>query len=131
MKKIPMMAAMIAVAFVSACGNTADGVEKDAENAAEATAEAADKAADNTSEAAANAGAAVDAAMETADVKTALVADTRVDASDIDVDTNKDTKTVTINGTVPTAEMKTLVGQVAVDKAVGFRVINNLTIRPK
>ncbi|MEO7612200.1 MAG: BON domain-containing protein, partial [Gemmatimonadales bacterium] len=124
-----MMAAMVAVAFVSACGNTADGVKKDAENAAEATAETAEKTAEKTSEAAANTGAAVDAAMETADVKTALIADTRVDASDINVDTNKDTKTVTIHGTVPTAAMKTLVGEVAVAKAVGFRVVNNLTIR--
>ncbi len=124
-----MMAAMVAVALASACGNTADGAKQDAENAAEATAEAADKAAENVGEAAATAGAAADAAMETADVKSALIADTRVDASDIDVDTNKDTKTVTIKGSVPTAEMKTLVGEVAVAKAVGFRVVNNLTIR--
>lgn len=129
MNKGSMMAAMVAVALVSACGNTADGVKRDTENAAEATAEAADKAAENTGEAVANAGAAVDAAMETFDVKAALVADTRVDASGINVDTNKDTKTVTINGTVPTTAMRTLVGEVAVATAVGFRVVNKLTVR--
>lgn len=131
MNKVSMMTAMVAVALVSACGNTADGLKKDAENAAQATEATAEKAAEKTGEAAAKTGAAVDAAMETFDVKAALMADTRVDASDINVDTNKDTKTVTINGTVPTAAMKTLAGEVAVAKAVGFRVVNKLTIRPK
>jgi hyperosmotically inducible protein len=130
MKKMSMMAAMVAVAFVAACSNTADGVKKDAENAAEATEETAEKAAEKTGEAAAEAGAAVDAAKQATDVKAALMADTRVDATGIDVDGNKDTKTVTLNGTVPTEAMKTLAGEIAAAKAAGFKVDNKLTIRP-
>ena len=131
MKKVSMMAAMVAVALVSACGNTADGVKKDAENAAEATAETAEKAAEKTNEAAQEAGAAVDAAKQATDVKAALMADTRVDASGINVDGHKDTKTVTLNGTVPTEAMKTLAGEIAVAKAAGFTIDNKLTIKPK
>lgn len=129
MRKMSMMAAMVAVALVSACGNTADGVEKDAENAAEATAEAAENVAEKTSEAAAEAGAAVDAAKQATDVKAALLADTRVDATGIDVDGNEDTKTVILNGTVPTEAMKTLAGEIAAAKAAGYKVDNKLTIR--
>jgi osmotically-inducible protein OsmY len=69
------------------------------------------------------------AAMETADVKTALLADTRVHATDINVDTNKDAKTVTLNGTVPSEAERTLAGEVATSKAPEYKVINKLTIK--
>ncbi len=131
MTRSMMLVAAAAVSFVAACGNTADGAKQDAKIAAEKTSEAAATAADKTGEAMSNAGKSVDAAMETAQIKTALVADTRVDAGDIDVDTNKDTKTVVLKGTVPTAAMKKLAGEVARDKAPGFSVVNNLTIKAK
>ncbi len=124
------MTTATALVLAAACGNTADGVKEDAENAAEKTSEMAASAADKTGDAMATAGARVDAAMETVDVKTALLADTRIDAGDINVDTNQETKVVTLGGTVPTEAMKTLAGEVATDKAPGFRVINNLTIKP-
>jgi hyperosmotically inducible protein len=118
MKAIKTLGLATLVAFAAACGNTADGVKKDADNAA-----------DKTADAAASAGAATGAAMETADVKTALMADTRVDASNINVDTNKDAKTVTLNGTVPTDAQKTIAGEIAAAKAAGYTVTNNLTVK--
>ncbi len=108
-----------ALAFTAACGNTADGMKKDT-----------DKAADEAAQATSSVGASVDAAMETADVKSALIADTRVDAGDINVDTNKETKTVTLNGTVPADSMKTLAEEVAKDKAPDWTIVNNLTVKP-
>lgn len=118
MKSIVTLGAAALLALTTACGNTADGVAKDAENAA-----------DKTAEATAGTGAAVGAAMETADVKTALTTDTRVDASGINVDTNKDTKTVTLNGTVPTEAQKTLAAEIATKNATGYTIVNNLTIK--
>lgn len=108
-----------AVAFVAACGNTADGMKKDADNAA-----------DEAAEATSSVGASVDAAMETADVKSALIGDARIDASDINVDSNKDTKTVTLNGTVPADSMKTIAEEIVKNKAPDWMVVNNLTVKP-
>ncbi|MEP7384044.1 MAG: BON domain-containing protein [Gemmatimonadota bacterium] len=109
-----------ALAVAAGCGNTADGMKKDSKDAA-----------DDAAQATSSVGASVDAAMETADVKSALIADTRLDASDINVDTNKETKTVTLNGTVPADSMKTLAEDVAKAKAPEWTVVNNLTIKPK
>jgi osmotically-inducible protein OsmY len=106
------------MAVAAACGNTAEGVKKDADNLAAKTAEA-------TSDVA----AAVDAAVETADVKKSLIADSRIDASGIDVDTNKDTKTLTLKGTVPTEAQKTLAAEIATAHAPGYTIVNNLTIK--
>ena len=112
------IAVVCASAIASACGNTADGVKQDSKNAVEKAGEASEKA-----------GTTIVAAMETMDVKTALIADTRVDAAGIDVDTNKDTKTVTLNGTVKSDAMRSLAGDVAKDKAPGYTIVNKLTIK--
>ena len=113
------MGTVLALALVAGCSNTGEGMKEDAENAG-----------DKMAEASSEAGAATDAAMQTADVKTALIADPTVDADGINVDTNKDTKTVTLNGTVPTDEQKTHAAEIAGMKAPGYAVINNLTIKP-
>ncbi len=118
MKNIKLFALSTMVVFAAACGNTADGVAKDAENAA-----------DKSSEVAADAGAAMDAASETADVKTALMADSTVDASDINVNTNKDAKTVTLNGTVANATQVARAEAIAKEQAPGYTVVNKLTVR--
>ena len=131
MNRINALALATVVSVAAACSNTAKGVGKDAENAGDKAAEMARTASDSTASAAAAVGSSMGAAMETADVKTALMADTRVDAGDINVDTNKDTKTVTLNGTVPTAAQKKLAGEVAASKAPGHAIVNNLTIKPK
>ncbi|MEO6445164.1 MAG: BON domain-containing protein [Gemmatimonadaceae bacterium] len=118
MKRITTIAAAAILAFTAACGNTADGVKKDADNAA-----------DEAAQATSSAGASADAAMQTADVKTALMADTRVEADDINVDTNGDTKTVTLNGSVSTDAQKAIAAEIATAKAPGYSIVNNLTVK--
>jgi len=98
------------------------------ERAADKTEEAGKTAARETGQAARNAGSAVGAAIETLDVKTALMADKRVDASHINVDTNHQSKTVTLKGQVPTATQKATAEQIAVKQATGYRVVNQLTV---
>lgn len=122
----------------AACDNTARGVKQDAAAAkedAKATgdavkAEAKDEAAD-AKRTAGEARAATDAATETIDVKTALMADALVDASDINVDTFHETKTVVLKGSVPTASQKTEAGRIAAREAEGYKVDNQLIVKPK
>jgi osmotically-inducible protein OsmY len=116
------------LAIASACSNTAKGVEQDAEKVGDQAAAATDKAADATSGAAQDAKATMGAAMETVDVKAALLADTRVKATGINVDTNKEARTVTLNGTVPSESDRTLAVEIATAKAPDYRIVNNLTI---
>ena len=91
------------------CANTMQGAKQDTERAAEKTA----------------------AAVETVDVKSALIADGRVDASNINVDTNSSTKTVVLKGSVPTADQKATAEAIARDQAKGYTITNNLTVVPK
>ena len=119
MKTLRILSTVALVAFAGACGNTADGVKKDADNAA-----------DKSAEVASDAGTAMGGAAKTGEVKTALMADTRVDAGEINVDTDETAKTVTLNGTVKTEAQKTLAGEVATSKAAGYTIVNNLSIKP-
>ena len=101
------VSALIVVAALSgACANTVRGVKQDTEKVAEKTA----------------------AATNTVDVKSALIADGRVDASGVNVDTSAETKTVVLKGTVPTAEQKSTAEAIARDKAEGYRIVNQLTV---
>jgi osmotically-inducible protein OsmY len=101
----------VAVAIVAtiACGNTMQGMKTDTEKAAENTA----------------------AGVETVDVKAALIADGRVDAANINVDTVASTKTVVLKGSVPTAEQRTMAETIAREQAKGYAITNNLTVAPK
>ena len=92
-----------------ACANTVQGVKQDTERAAENTA----------------------AAAETFDVKAALIADGRVDASGINVDTSASTKTVVLKGSVPTAEQKATAEAIAREQAKGYTISNQLTVVAK
>jgi osmotically-inducible protein OsmY len=94
---------------VSACSNTMRGVKQDTERATEKTA----------------------AGLETADVKSALVADGRVDATNINVDTIASTKTVVLKGSVPTIEQKATAETIAREQAKGYTITNQLTVAPK
>jgi osmotically-inducible protein OsmY len=151
-----LTAAFVFAIATAACDNTARGAREDAaeakEKAAAATAEAKEKAdaakaeakeeaaearaegreaAKDAKRAAGEAGALVDAAKETIDVKTALMADDTVDASDINVDTFHETKTVVLKGTVPTAAQKTAAGKIAAREAEGYKIDNQLTVKAK
>jgi len=118
MTRIKLLLLASTMGIATACGNTADGAKEDTKNAAEAT-----------SEAAASAGSSMDAAGETADVKTALMADQSVDAGDINVNTNKDAKTVTLNGSVKSVAQKARAEEIAKAQAPGYTVVNNLMIK--
>ena len=118
MKRIKLLLLASTIGVATACGNTADGAREDTKNAAEAA-----------SEAASTAGASMDEAAETADVKMALMADNTVDASEVNVDTNRDTKTVTLNGSVKSEGQRTRADIIAKDKAPGFTVVNNLIVK--
>ncbi|HUR20297.1 MAG TPA: BON domain-containing protein [Vicinamibacterales bacterium] len=108
--------------------DTANKAGNAAEKAGNATADAAKDAGSAVGNAVGNAGRAADAAVQTMDVKTALMADKRVDASDINVDTDHTTKTVTLKGHVPTADQKKWAEEIAVAKGNSYRVRNELTV---
>jgi hyperosmotically inducible periplasmic protein len=141
-----LLLAATTMAVTTACDNTHAGASKDAEIAAEQARQSGERAAEATREAAREAGPAVreagdavaDAAASVKDaaetstttvqVKSALLADTRVDASKIDVDTDTTRQVVTLRGSVPTAAQKATAERIARDKAEGFVVVNELKI---
>jgi osmotically-inducible protein OsmY len=100
---------LAALLGAAGCANTMQGAKQDTERAAEKTG----------------------AAMETVDVKSALIADGRVDASNINVDTSASTKTVVLKGSVPTAEQKAMAETIARQQAKGYTITNQLTVVPK
>jgi osmotically-inducible protein OsmY len=124
--------AVAVVLSAIACDNTAAGLKRDAEEnskrAAVKASEAAEKASQATAVATEKAGEAAEAAVRTVNVKTALIADKRVTAKDIDVDTDRATKTVTLRGRVPTQEQKAIAEQIAVERSQGYRVRNELVV---
>jgi len=134
--------AVVAVAITAACSDperkvdsaaaeTANTAERAGGTVAGATRDVGTAAADAaraTGTAVMDGGRAADAAVETMDVKVALTADSRVDASNINVDSVHVTKTVTLNGRVPTEAQKTLAEDIAKAKATGYTVRNMLTV---
>ena len=150
MNKLTVLPALLlaatTMAATTACENTRAGAERDAEIAADEARRSGERAAEATKEAAREAGPAVRDAGEavtegaasvkdaaetsttTAQVKSALMADTRVDASSIDVDTDTTRQVVTLRGSVPTAAQKATAERIARDKAEGFVVVNELRI---
>jgi osmotically-inducible protein OsmY len=101
--------ALVMVAALSVgCANTVKGAQKDTEKIVEKTA----------------------AGVETVDVKSALIADGRVDASNINVDTSASTKTVVLKGSVPSAEQRTTAETVARNNAKGYTINNQLAVVP-
>jgi osmotically-inducible protein OsmY len=97
------------LAVSAACSHTMRGVERDTENATEKAA----------------------AGVETMDVKAALIADGRVDAANINVDTVASTKTVVLKGSVPSAEQKATAESIAREQAKGYTITNQLVVAQK
>jgi len=149
--------AVAALALAPACRNTAEGVKEDsrqnaekarqeaqevkqasedtahkigekAEEIGDAVAEGAKGVGEEIKKGAEEVGSEVGAGKQTVDVKAALMVDQSIDASHIDVDTDADTKTVTLKGTVPTAAQKAAAEKLAQDKAEGYKVRNLLTV---
>jgi osmotically-inducible protein OsmY len=132
MRRLALAIGVVTVAvFAAACS---DQTQERAEEAARATGAAVESAAGdavrNAERASETAPAqAVKAAFETVDVKAALMADSRVDASNINVDTDHRTKTVTLKGRVPSAAQKATAAEIATTKAEGYTVNNLLEVR--
>jgi hypothetical protein len=80
-------------------------------------------------DAARGAGDRAGAAAELADVKLALATAEGLDASAINVDTDHNTKTVTLKGTVPTTDQRVRAEVVAQREASGYRINNQLVVR--
>jgi hypothetical protein len=80
-------------------------------------------------EASRGAGNRASSAVETADVKLALATAEGIDASGINVDTDHNSKTVTLKGTVPTTDQRVKAEVVAQREAVGYRINNQLVVR--
>ena len=107
--QVTLGALLIVATMGSGCANTMRGVKQDAERVTEKTA----------------------AAVETVDVKSALIADGRVDATNINVDTIASTRTVVLKGSVPTDQQKTTAENIAREQAKGYTITNQLTVVPK
>jgi osmotically-inducible protein OsmY len=124
----------MAVAFgltavlVAGCDRTPDA-DNDMREAGREVGAAADRTGDAVEDAAHDVASVTDAAQQTAQIKTAFIADDMIDASNIDVDTSADTKTVTLKGSVPTAAQKEAAERVAREKAPGYTVDNQLAVR--
>lgn len=65
----------------------------------------------------------------TGKIKTALLADSSVGATKINVDTVENTKTVTLSGEVTNAAQKTLAEKIAKKEAPDYKVDNKLTVK--
>ncbi len=133
----------------AACDNTARGVKQDAQQAeadtrderAEATAKAREVGSDVAHAARRAADAAAEAGEELAERASAATEDDRregvahgrsVGGRDrIDVDTDYRTRTVTLNGYVPSETERDMAGVIAKARAEGYTVVNNLTVRPR
>ena len=126
-----LLGALAVRALAPACRNTAEGMKVDTRQNAEKVRDEVQKAGETgrsigneAKEVASNVGAR----KQTVDVKAALMVASGLDASHIDVDTDAETKTVTLKGTVPTAAQKAAAERVARD--TGPRVTRFATRSP-
>ena len=104
-------------------------MKQEAREAGNAAERAGDRVANETKDATRSVGATLDAAAQTMQIKTALIDADNLDANNIDVDTNGDTKTVTLKGHVQNASQKAAAERIAKEKAPDYRIVNNLVIR--
>lgn len=141
--------AALAIGGASACENTARGVKQDAQQTEAQTrderaeaketarelgndaAKAASRVADSAAAAGEELAERASAIKEAIDVKTALMADPSVDATRIDVDTDYRTRTVTLNGYVPTHTERDMAEVVARGHAEGWKIVNNISVQPR
>ena len=67
--------------------------------------------------------------LRTGAVKAALLHDSSIDVSDVDVDTNEVARRVTLKGRVESAAVRDKVVDLAREAAPGYTIDNELTIR--
>jgi osmotically-inducible protein OsmY len=126
MKKLTWSVLATFAFLASGCSNTVEGLKKDAEqNKVE---EKTEKAAEAVTTAVKEAGHEIKAKTLALDVKTTLMADKTVDASQLHVDADDQARTLTLSGSVPTAAQKEAAGSIAKSKSGDYRVRNLLTV---
>ena len=126
MKTVAMTALLAGALLFAACSNTVEGLKKDAkENKVD---EKTEKAAEAVTAAVKEAGREIKAKTLAIDVKATLMADKRVDASHVTVETNEEAKTLTLTGSVPSVAQRDTAGTLARSKAGDYRVRNLLTV---
>jgi osmotically-inducible protein OsmY len=134
---VPTILALTLTAGV-ACRNTADGAKRDAEQTADATATAREQAGELASdvqrtaaETAERASERVAAVAEGVDVKMALMADPSVDATRLNVNTDPRSRTIRLEGAVPTEAERDMAAIIAAGHAPGYRIENHLVVAAK
>ena len=120
-----LLAAVLAVGLV-ACSNTVEGVKRDAKE--NKVPEKAEKAAQAVKEAVHEVGREVRVHALVLDIRGTLMLDKSVDASHIKVDADDETRTVTLEGSVPNADQRAAAEATARRKAKGYRVKNLLRV---
>jgi len=131
MKHLIFAVAAVSIICASGCQNTAEGMKEDATiNQKEAT-----KAAENAGAAISESSENVEAALVlTGPVKSALMDNEQLRPYADKFDVDSDEATVTINGSVPTAELKELATEVAMkvlkEKNASQTLTNKLEINP-
>jgi hypothetical protein len=102
-----------------------DAALKGASAAAKAGSEAAVVAGD----AAQAAGVRAAGLLRTGAIKSALLADKALDVSEVDIDTDEARKVVVLKGRARSAAEKAAIAKIAAEKAPGYRIENQLTVR--
>ena len=115
----------------NATDRAADATRDAAHDTAVGTRGMSDEVENKSKGAASSTASGLDAAAQTAEIKTALMADDSVDAGGIDVDSNGATKTVTLKGHVPTAAQKRTAERIAKTKAPDYKIVNDLRVAAK
>jgi osmotically-inducible protein OsmY len=119
------LAAALALGL-AACSNTVEGVKRDAKE--NKVPEKAEKAAEAVKEAVQEVGREVRVHALALDIRGTLMLDKSVDASHIKVEADDETRTVTLEGSVPTADQRAAAEATARRKAKGYRIKNLLTV---
>lgn len=99
------------------------------ERAAESARDAAAKGARVAAAVGADAAVTAAGVLRTGAVKAALLQDTSIDVSDVDVDTDQVTRRIVLKGRVRSAAVRDKVMQIARETAPGYTINNELTIR--
>ena len=131
MKLNTSLIVILALALVSGCSNTEDGLKKDASDNSQKTADQAQNLRRGAEEAGKDIGAAT---LLTPKVKMAITADKRLNDAKNLIDVSSTDDKVTLEGHVTSSELKTLAGEIAAkavkDSNALQTIENKLEIKP-
>lgn len=125
------LVAALAVVFISGCGNTAAGMKEDSKDNGQKSAEQAQNISRGANEAGKDFGAAT---TLTPVIKTAIVADKRLNDPKNLIDVGCTSETVNLSGHVTSRELKDLAESITMkalkEKSATQKIENKLTIMP-